>query len=79
MGQSKNPKYLKVDCPKCKQSFNYYDSNFRPFCSERCKEIDLGLWFTEGYSVASKEEVSHEDLEQVIRNLEDKGEGHYDK
>ncbi|MBC98830.1 MAG: DNA gyrase inhibitor YacG [Halobacteriovoraceae bacterium] len=53
-----NGKVLNVACPKCKESFNYYESSFRPFCSERCKEVDLGLWFTETYKVASKEQLN---------------------
>ncbi len=67
-------KYLAVNCPKCDDSFNYYDSEFRPFCSERCKQVDLGHWFSESYSVASKEQLSDQDLEQVISNLEGAGE-----
>ena len=37
-------KALTVECPECKKKFNYYISEFRPFCSERCKLIDLGQW-----------------------------------
>lgn len=44
-------KILKVDCPCCKEKFNYYISEARPFCSERCKAIDLGGWFSETYSI----------------------------
>ncbi len=64
-------KYLEINCPKCNELFNYYDSEFRPFCSERCKQVDLGLWFAESYAVASKEQLSSEDLQQVITNLEE--------
>lgn len=58
---------LIVKCPKCKESFNYRDSKFRPFCSERCKEVDLGHWFQESYKVPSKEVLSDGDIEQVIK------------
>jgi len=63
-------KQLNINCPKCDSSFNYYDSNFRPFCSERCKQVDLGLWFSETYSVASKESLKEDDLEKIMSSLE---------
>lgn len=51
-------KKLKVKCPNCKKSFNYYNSEFRPFCTERCKLIDLGHWFEESYAVPSEDPVT---------------------
>lgn len=50
-------KLLKVKCPQCNTVFPYYDSEFRPFCCERCKMIDLGHWFEETYKVPVKEVV----------------------
>ena len=36
---------LIVSCPSCKKSLRWTTDNpFRPFCSERCKLIDLGEW-----------------------------------
>jgi endogenous inhibitor of DNA gyrase (YacG/DUF329 family) len=35
--------------------FSYYESESRPFCTERCKQIDLGHWFQESYVVPVKE------------------------
>lgn len=64
-------KLLPVNCPTCKKKFNYYGSNFRPFCSERCKEVDLGHWVTGRYAVegrpASPEEIVGE-LSQIKLN-----------
>ena len=41
-----------VACPKCKNLSEFAPSNpFRPFCSERCKLIDLGVWASEGYAI----------------------------
>jgi endogenous inhibitor of DNA gyrase (YacG/DUF329 family) len=32
-----------VDCPTCGKKVEWTEKNkFRPFCSERCKQIDLG-------------------------------------
>lgn len=47
-------KILRVNCPGCEKEFSYYESAFRPFCSERCKQIDLGHWFSESYRVPDK-------------------------
>ena len=41
-----------VKCPGCGGDSVYAPSNrYRPFCSERCKAIDLGTWSSEGYVV----------------------------
>ncbi len=47
-------KLLKVKCPQCSKMFLYYESEARPFCTERCKQIDLGHWFQETYVVPVK-------------------------
>ncbi|MDO9166610.1 MAG: DNA gyrase inhibitor YacG [Rhodoferax sp.] len=39
-----------VTCPTCGGDSVYAPSNpFRPFCSERCKNIDLGAWASEDF------------------------------
>jgi endogenous inhibitor of DNA gyrase (YacG/DUF329 family) len=48
-------KLLQVNCPQCDKFFSYYESEFRPFCCERCKMIDLGHWFEESYRVPTKD------------------------
>jgi endogenous inhibitor of DNA gyrase (YacG/DUF329 family) len=41
-----------VKCPTCGGDSIYAPSNrWRPFCSQRCKEIDLGAWANEGFRV----------------------------
>lgn len=41
-----------VACPHCGKSVVWDAANpYRPFCSERCKMIDLGAWATESYRV----------------------------
>jgi endogenous inhibitor of DNA gyrase (YacG/DUF329 family) len=40
-------------CPQCNQTTSLNSDNaWRPFCSERCKLLDLGEWFGERYTVA---------------------------
>jgi hypothetical protein len=42
-----------VKCPTCGRDVDWTEaSRFRPFCSERCKLIDLGAWAAEKYSIA---------------------------
>jgi uncharacterized protein len=44
-----------VRCPACGGDSVYAASNrFRPFCSERCKNLDLGAWASESFRVASE-------------------------
>lgn len=57
-------KLLEVNCPQCGLRFSYYESASRPFCSERCKLIDLGHWFEETYRVPTKDLVQSEILEE---------------
>jgi endogenous inhibitor of DNA gyrase (YacG/DUF329 family) len=39
-----------VRCPQCGKPVEWTPaSTFRPFCSKRCKEIDLGAWASESY------------------------------
>ncbi len=41
-----------VTCPTCGGVSVYAPSNpFRPFCSERCKQIDLGAWASEQFTM----------------------------
>lgn len=40
-----------VKCPHCRKETALAGNPFRPFCSERCKMIDLGTWASEGYRV----------------------------
>lgn len=41
----------KLRCPVCKQPFASAPSQALPFCSLRCRQIDLGRWLGEQYSV----------------------------
>ena len=41
-----------VACPRCGAQAPYAPENkWRPFCSERCRMIDLGQWASESYRV----------------------------
>ena len=41
-----------VACPQCGRSVVWDTANrYRPFCSERCRLIDLGAWASENYRI----------------------------
>lgn len=43
---------LSVDCPTCGAPVEWLpERKFRPFCSERCKLIDLGAWASEEHAI----------------------------
>ncbi|BEV73349.1 MULTISPECIES: DNA gyrase inhibitor YacG [unclassified Paludibacterium] len=45
-----------VRCPTCRTKVRWVAaSTWRPFCSERCKLIDLGQWAEEGYRLPAVE------------------------
>jgi len=51
-----------VPCPRCGQPAVFSrDNKWRPFCSERCKLIDLGQWATERYRVPVEEQKPDDD------------------
>ena len=43
-----------IKCPQCKKPVTWQGNPDRPFCSERCRLIDLGCWADESYRVAGK-------------------------
>jgi endogenous inhibitor of DNA gyrase (YacG/DUF329 family) len=44
-----------VKCPTCGRPLEWSEASpFRPFCSERCRLIDLGAWLSEEHSIAGE-------------------------
>jgi len=44
-----------VSCPTCGKKNTWSpDNKFRPFCSDRCKLIDLGEWASESRKIAGE-------------------------
>jgi endogenous inhibitor of DNA gyrase (YacG/DUF329 family) len=54
---------LKLRCPICKKAVKSTDADF-PFCSDRCRLLDLGKWASGGYVISSP--VT--DAEEAIRD-----------
>ncbi len=50
-----------IACPHCKKTIVWSEKfPFRPFCSERCKLIDLGEWADEQKRIAAT--AHHSDI-----------------
>jgi len=46
----------RLNCPTCQREIAWSEEYpFRPFCSERCRLIDLGAWLSEQRGIAGKE------------------------
>jgi hypothetical protein len=56
----------KVLCPRCGEVAAWTGNPFRPFCSERCKLIDLGAWASEDYKIPGKPLEPEETLTEGI-------------
>lgn len=63
---------MDIKCPTCgkvipspstkKDGKKQFNSKYFPFCSQRCKLIDLGAWFDEGYSIPSADSDQEQDI-----------------
>lgn len=52
-----------MTCPVCR---NPSVARYRPFCTKRCADLDLGRWMTGAYAVPAEEP---EDLEEAAEEL----------
>jgi endogenous inhibitor of DNA gyrase (YacG/DUF329 family) len=70
-------KKLMVNCPHCKKEFNYYTSKVRPFCTDRCKLIDMGQWLDESYSIAGRDNTVYIEDSEMLQTLIDETNENY--
>ena len=54
----------KVKCPTCRKEIAWEDNPYRPFCSDRCRLIDLGDWAQERYRIPGEEHDIRSDDEE---------------
>ena len=58
-----------MTCPICrKESIERY----RPFCSKRCSDVDLGRWMTGGYAVPATDPEELEEATEAIAQTNQK-------
>jgi endogenous inhibitor of DNA gyrase (YacG/DUF329 family) len=63
-----------VACPTCKKRVSWTAAEaFKPFCSERCKLIDLGDWATEAHKIPGEPLSNPEDMLQISSEEDDWG------
>ncbi len=61
---SDKPKASKARCPICGKP---RDPRYRPFCSRRCADVDLGHWLSESYAMPLPENESVGDFDDSER------------
>lgn len=54
-----------IRCPGCGGKCFWQNNPHRPFCSERCRTIDLGQWASEGYAIAGKPVLTDEEDQEL--------------
>ena len=50
----------RVKCPTCRRELDWTTAPFRPFCSERCRLVDLGAWLTEQRAIPDDSAAAQE-------------------
>jgi uncharacterized protein len=60
-----------IRCPTCKMEGNWFEDKWGPFCSQRCKLVDLGQWFSEENRISEPLRPDH------FRGYEDLPPGEY--
>ncbi len=61
-----------LDCPQCGKTITWSEKYpERPFCSQRCRELDFGAWATESYYIPGEptwvEEMEDDDMDENTR------------
>ena len=56
-------------CPICRRAVAFNDPNM-PFCSDRCRIIDLGNWASEKYGIPSAKRDELDELERELNEDE---------
>lgn len=52
-------KLNRIKCPTCKKAGAWFATVYGPFCSKRCKLIDLGKWFGEENAISEPLRPDH--------------------
>ena len=53
------PKPARIKCPICGKENDFFADPVGPFCSNRCRLVDLGKWFNEDYKVSEPLRPEH--------------------
>jgi hypothetical protein len=58
-------------CPVCRVPVSWEGNPSRPFCSERCRLLDLGAWSAESYRIPTKPEEARDEFWSVDGDMAD--------
>lgn len=57
---------VQVKCPTCGESVRWDETSpWRPFCSDRCRLLDLGAWFTEERGIPGPDDDPETDMDRT--------------
>lgn len=60
-----------VPCPQCgKRLYWTSDNPWRPFCSKRCRTLDLGAWADESHRIAGEPAMDDASLDELMNRIE---------
>jgi endogenous inhibitor of DNA gyrase (YacG/DUF329 family) len=59
-----------IKCPTCKKTGDWFAGDFGPFCSRRCRLIDLGKWLGEENAIREPLRPDHFADEELMGQLE---------
>lgn len=48
-----------VPCPTCRKEGDWFGAEFGPFCSKRCRLVDLGKWLSEEHAISEPLRPEH--------------------
>lgn len=59
-----------VKCPTCQKSGDWFAGKYGPFCSQRCKLIDLGKWFSGENAISEPLKPEHFETDANVSRAE---------
>ncbi len=68
-----NKRIIKLRCPICKKAVKNTDPEF-PFCSDHCRQIDLGKWATGAYVIPVTQTDSDSDEDEFRPDIPEEDE-----
>jgi len=57
---------LQVKCPTCRKTGDWFATPFGPFCSKRCRLIDLGKWLNSEHAISEPLRPEHVEKYAVL-------------
>lgn len=58
-------------CPQCSLVVQWPTTDTYPFCSDRCRLIDLGLWAQGDYRIPTEEPIDEETWQELFKEEEE--------